>query len=168
MDSLDASKRKLKPIYMENTELEEISGGAAVASQAFGFFIVVPLLLFFSWIVIHTSQDLSWIYFVVPIIAVMAFILKQSLSYADLFFYGDNIVIKKITGQSTRPISDYKTIEEAFLAFTYYIEFKDGKKVYFKLKTIEALSRLVNSGSDVADSLKQKFDAKLALNHHDT
>ena len=97
----------------------------------------------------------------------MAFILTQSLSYADLFFYGDNIVIKKITGQSTRPITDYKTIDEAFSAFTYYVEFNDGKKVYFKLKTKEALSRFVNSGPDVADSLKQKFDAKAALNQRD-
>jgi hypothetical protein len=145
---------------MEDRQLEEISGGAAVASQAIIIFFVIPFLLFLAYLVLRVNVSLPVISVIVVMFALAGFGLMQTLSYADVYFCGNILVIKKITGTVRRPVSDYKTIEEGFRTSTYYIEFNDGTKVYFTLKTIDLLKRVTNSGTDVAKIFIERFEEK--------
>lgn len=148
---------------MENNDLEEISGGAAVFIQIATAVFIVPILILLAYLIFHKGIQVERTLFILAIVGVLLLGIRNTLSFADIYFSGNDIVIKKITGVTKRPIATYKTIEEGLRAGTYYIEFKDGSKVYFTLKTGELLKRITHSGTELATGLIEKFEERKTL-----
>jgi len=140
-------------------QLEEISGGAAVAMQAFVLFFIGPFFLFMIYLVLRVNFSLVTVSVALIVIALFAALIKLAFSSADLYFSGNVIVVKRIFNTKTIPLTSYKTIEEAFLPSKYYIEFNDGSKVYFTLKTNDLFKRITTEGN-MAPILIKRFEEK--------
>jgi len=140
-------------------QLEEISGGAAVVLQAFVLFFIGPFFLFMIYLVLRVNFGLATVSVTLVVIVLFATLLKLALSSADLYFSRDIIVVKKIFGTKRIPVINYKTINEAFMPNKYYVEFNDGSKVYFTLKTNDLFKRITTEGN-MSPILIKRFDEK--------
>jgi len=149
----------------EDNELEEISGGAAVASQVFVLFFITPLFISITYLLIHTAVkygiSVGIVVFIAVVISVLFFIVNSSYKNADIYFSGEYIVIKKLFSTIKKPIISYKSIGESFLPNKYYIEFNNHKKVYFYLKMPDLLKRVTDT--DVSQIISTRFEEKIRL-----
>ena len=143
-------------------QLEEISGGAAVALQAFMLFFVGPFFLFMIYLVLRVNFGLATVSVVLVVTVLFVVLFKLALSSADLYFSGDMIVVKKIFSIKRIPITNYKTIDEAFMPSKYYVEFNDGSKVYFTLKTNDFFKRITTEGN-MSPILIKRFEEKKSI-----
>jgi len=143
-------------------QLEEISGGAAVAVQAFVLFFLAPFFLFMIYLVLRINFGLATVSVVLVVTVLFVVLFKLALSSADLYFSGDMIVVKKIFSIKRIPITNYKTIDEAFMPSKYYVEFNDGSKVYFTLKTNDFFKRITTEGN-MSPILIKRFEEKKSI-----
>ncbi len=137
---------------------EQISTGYTVILQGvIGSFIVL-LLAMIGFLLRNTTLDTTaWIIMCCIIIFIIV-LFWRLFSFADVYVSSDQITYKKIIGIKSEPLSAIKSINEGLFSFNYYIEFKDGKKVYFQLKPGDMLKRFTSPNADsVLDSLKKKL-----------
>jgi hypothetical protein len=144
---------------MQKEKLEEVSGGAAVALQAFVMFFITPFFLLIAYFLLKVPFTVGVALFLLIIICVDILLIRYSMRYGDIYINNNAIVIKKIIGTKNKPITDYKSVEEALLPNDYIITFVDGTKVYFKLKAKDFLNRL-NSGSDISKIIMERFNER--------
>jgi hypothetical protein len=139
-------------------KIEKLSGGFIVLVQGLIFAFSIPFALFICYLFTSKNIALDGKCFLAIILIVMLLMIKQVLSYADIYLMEDKLVTKKIIGVKNRPLSQIKSIDEALLPFSYYILFKDDKKVYFQLKPKDMLKRIVNTDSDqILHSLRSRL-----------
>ncbi len=140
-------------------KLEKVSGGYAVMGQAMLLLFLLPItsLLFFVILTKNfSSEGMTFLAFVMVIAFLM---LRLMFSYADIYLSQGIIVMKKLFGVRKSPVSDYKRIEKALLPFTYYIEFENGKKVYFSTLLSEIWETATSSDPDRGlKAIRLKFE----------
>jgi len=144
---------------MEDNELEELSTGAAVYIQGFviGFcLLIVGLIALFM--PFHRLNFGGYLNLLLILGAIMLFAMLP-LVYSDVYLSSDSIVIKKIIGTKRRPISDFKALNATILPFACYIEFQDGKKVYFSLTPSEIVKNI--TGSDIIKNLRSRIEDRI-------
>jgi len=144
---------------MINEDLEELSTGASVYLQ--GFMLCLCLLmaaliaLFIPFRRLDFDGYLAWL----SILAALILFAMLPLIYSDVYLSNDNIVMKKIIGTKRRPVSDFKAIKATILPFACYIEFQDGKKVYFSLTPSEIIGNI--TGSDIIKNLRTRIEQRV-------
>jgi hypothetical protein len=143
---------------------EQISGGYIVLVQWLIFLFGMPFIAFICYLLVDSRIEKDGKYFLCAIILVVFLMLKYILIYGDIYLSGENVIIKKNIGVKTKHISQIKSLDEALVPFTYYIEFKDNKKVYFRLKPKDILKRITSADSDILENLRSKFN--LNNNNH--
>jgi hypothetical protein len=144
---------------MKEPELEEISGGSAISKQAFVLCLITPFLLFMVYLILRVNLALPTIGFSLVLLSAIGVLIWRAFSYADIYFLGNTIVYKKIFKTTIRPLTDVKTINEAFLPINYVITFKDDSKIYFTLTVEDALKRF--GSQNVTEILAERFRERL-------
>jgi hypothetical protein len=84
-----------------------------------------------GYIILSKNRSQEGFGFLIFVVIIAFLICRNALSYADIFISADTFEMKKVWGSRTRNMSEYKKIGKAVLPFTFYIEFKNGEKVYF-------------------------------------
>ncbi|MDB4903202.1 MAG: hypothetical protein JWQ63_2483 [Mucilaginibacter sp.] len=137
---------------MEDKELKEVSGGASVYVQGFMMFFCIIFITIIILIIPFRLLDFDGVCFVVLLIAAAVLFAVLPLIYSDIYLSGNTLIMKKIIGTKRKPISDFNAIDLTILPFVCYIEFKDGKKVYFSLTPNEIIKNFM--GTDVVKPLR--------------
>lgn len=136
---------------------ERISTGYTVFIQGVIISFCVLLVLVIALIINKDLDETAWI-FLCCIFIFILIIVKRLMSFADLYLSSDYIIYRRIIGEKKRLISEIKAVNEGFLPFNYYIEFNDGKRIYFQLKPKDMLRRLGDSNKTVLNNFKKKLD----------
>ena len=88
---------------------------------------------------------------------------KLYYSCADVYVSSKSIILKKLFGEKIISISDIQSVEVAVLQYYYFVRFKDGSKVYFKIRMKYVNIKLfVSVEEGILPMLKKKF--RLILN----
>lgn len=135
---------------------EQISTGYTVIIQGIILSFSVLLVIVAAFLINKDLDKTAWVILCCVFIFILIIIVKL-MSFADLYLSSDHIIYRRIIGEKKRHISDVKSINEGFLPFNYYIEFFDGRKIYFQLKPRDMLQRLGDSHQTVLNNLKKKF-----------
>jgi hypothetical protein len=145
---------------MKNEDLEELSTGASVYLQGFmiGFCLLMAALT--ALFIPFRRLDFEGYLAVFLIFSALVLFAMLPLIYSDVYLSGDSIVIKKIIGTKRRPISDFKALDATILPFACYIEFQDGKRVYFSLTPSEIVKNI--TGSDIIKNLRCRIEDRIS------
>src|SRR5689334_13701425 len=113
---------------------EQLSAGYTVILQG----VICSFLAIFLGLIIFIFKDVKldetpWLLLMFIIIFILVAIIRL-LSFADVYISNGHIMYKKITGIKSRPLSEIKGVYEGILPHNYYVEFIEGKRVYFQLK----------------------------------
>ncbi len=144
---------------MEDKELEELSTGAAVYIQGFAMAFCLLMIAVIAFIMPFRSLDFEGYLFLFLVFSLLILFALIPLIYSDIYLSGSNVVMKKIFGTKRRPVSDFKAINSAILPFAWYIEFKDGKKVYFSLTPMEMVKNFF--GADIIKKLGVRIEERM-------
>ena len=83
---------------------------------------------------------------------------KLYYSCADVYVSSKSIILKKLFGEKIISISDIQSVEVAVLQYYYFVCFKDGSKVYFKIRMKYVNIKLfVSVEEGILPMLKKKF-----------
>jgi len=83
---------------------------------------------------------------------------KLYYSCADVYVSSKSIILKKLFGEKIISISDIQSVEVAVLQYYYFVRFKDGSKVYFKIRMKYVNIKLfVSVEEGILPMLKKKF-----------
>lgn len=89
---------------------------------------------------------------------VIVLLIRDFLTYGDIYSSPGIIIAGKITGMKSRPVTEIRAIEEAFRHFHFYVEFEDNEKVYFKVNPSLIGWGIENSRSSyILRMLRSKF-----------
>lgn len=137
---------------------EKISGGGAVLAHVLFLLFFVPFAVFVTYIVIDKNNSTEGVVFLIIFLAIILLILRHILSYADIYLGENIIIVKKIFTEKKKSVAELQRIDRALLPFTYYIEFKNGNKEYFFLKSLEILHQVITLDRDkILKELRLKF-----------
>jgi len=135
----------------------KVNGNSAVFTQTLLLIFFLPVLLLVLYIVITKNPSVEGFGFLSVLIMVNIIVMKIALSFADIYISDDKIIIKKVTGEQTKSKLEVRSIDEAILPFTYYVEFDKGK-FYFQLKPKDILKRVAGQNSEeTLAQIKEKF-----------
>lgn len=129
-------------------KLEKVSGGYAVMGQAMVLLFLLPIVALLFYVILTKNRSSDGMIFLAFVLIIAFLILRLMFSYADIYLSQGTIVMKKLLGSRRIPIVDYKRIEKALLPFTYYIEFENGRKVYFSTLLSEIWETATSSDPD--------------------
>jgi hypothetical protein len=138
--------------------MEKLSGSFMVLIQGIVMVFCLPFLILICYL--YTSKDMETPgYIFLTVISIIIFVLlKQVMSYADIYLAHDYLVIKKLFITRKVPILEIKLIDEGILPFVYYIEFENNKTVYFQLKPKDIFNQIKSSDlSYILNFLKEKI-----------
>jgi hypothetical protein len=110
---------------------EDISIGSARMLQVLILMFFVSFISFVTYIILTKNPSLEGLVFIIGCTGLALIFIYQAMSYGDLTISGDRLRVKKIIKSKDYPFTDIKTVDRALLPYTFYIEFKNYKKVYF-------------------------------------
>ena len=83
---------------------------------------------------------------------------KLYYSCADVYVSSKSIILKKLFGEKIISISDIQSVEVTVLQYYYFVRFKDGSKVYFKIRMNYVNIKLfVSVEEGILPMLRKKF-----------
>ncbi|GHM98875.1 hypothetical protein WSM22_03650 [Cytophagales bacterium WSM2-2] len=124
-----------------------LSSGSASIGQLMLVIFFAPFMLFLCYSVLNKTTN-DGLIFLAVVTGVVILIFKNAISYADVSIEGRSLLIEKFFFVRKKSVDEFKLINSAILPFTYYIEFTDGKKVYFFLRYSEIFKQFFGSDSD--------------------
>ena len=119
--------------------------------------LMISLSIFFYLLVIGSAN--SGILLGMIVLSFLLLInFKLYYSCADVYVSSKSIILKKLFGEKIISISDIQSVEVAVLQYYYFVRFKDGSKVYFKIRMKYVNIKLfVSVEEGILPMLKKKF-----------
>lgn len=109
----------------------KISGSSAVGSQLFLIFSLLPLLIFFSYLILDVLTFTS-LGVLAVILAIASFIFIRAFSYYDVYSIGNELVFKNLFFKAKKSRTEVKEIDRWLSRSSFYVCFNDGSTFYFR------------------------------------
>lgn len=124
---------------------KKLGGGLAILGQALVLLFFAPFCLFLLYFIITKSLTFEGIAFLLIVLALSILVVVHAYSYADLYLEGGRIKIKKLFLVKSKPLTDFKTVEQAIMPLKYCVIFQDGSKACFVLSTSSIFQHVISS-----------------------
>ncbi|HWW38553.1 hypothetical protein [Pedobacter sp.] len=131
--------------------LTRISGRSAILGQLTLLILLLPLAIFFSYMMIrYLTVDKIPILLIFD--TVVFLIVRNGFSYFDIYDAGDKLVIKNAFYKKSISKDQVKDVDAGILSTTFCLILNDGSKFYFQSSIFD----FFKSSNDVLSSLKDK------------
>jgi len=132
--------------------LTRISGRSAILGQLVLLILLLPLAIFFSYMMIrYLTVDKIPVLLIFD--TVVFLIVRNGFSYFDIYDAGDNLVIRNVFYKKSVSKDQVKDVDTGILSTTFCLILNDGSKFYFQSSIFD----FVKSSDDVLSSLKDKI-----------
>jgi hypothetical protein len=135
----------------------KLNGGFPRIAQIVLPLAFLPLITFLVYFMVKKPEFSSFV-FSIPLILIMLFVVKMAYQFADIIVEGDCITIKKLFSIKTIRIAECSNLSETTFPFTFRLEFKNLKGVFFYSKPYDIWKQVTNSNpEEFLVQLKQKL-----------
>jgi hypothetical protein len=111
---------------------EDISFGSARILQLMTLMFFISFVSFATYIILTKNPTLGGFVFILCCFVAGWLFIYQTMLYGDLTIDDEKLIVKKITYSKAYQLTDIKIVDEALLRYTFYIEFENSKKIYFR------------------------------------